>query len=178
MFPAIPYPPPKGARVAPVVSSLPAGPEKSQAPRPTHPALDAMLSVSSSTLSRASRPLLQLFAGRRPPRAVPSRTASSEPALAVAEDEEPAFSPESRDQPDLPENRPSIAPAGTVLTGLNYIAGEKEYVAREDDKYPKWLWTLEGERASKAAQADPTKRNFYQINRKRDIVFRLKEQKK
>ncbi|KIJ68907.1 hypothetical protein HYDPIDRAFT_172429 [Hydnomerulius pinastri MD-312] len=49
----------------------------------------------------------------------PSKGASSEPGKAV-----------------------SSCPAGTVLTGLNYLKGESPILALPDEEYPEWLWTL------------------------------------
>ncbi|OAA68601.1 ribosomal protein l37, mitochondrial [Niveomyces insectorum RCEF 264] len=34
----------------------------------------------------------------------------------------------------------SSCPAGTVLTGLNYLKGQTDPVALRDDEYPPWLW--------------------------------------
>ena len=33
-------------------------------------------------------------------------------------------------------------PAGTVLTGLNYLKGELPIFAKPDEEYPAWLWDL------------------------------------
>lgn len=36
----------------------------------------------------------------------------------------------------------SSIPGGTELKGLNYIKGAPPLLAKEDDEYPEWLWTL------------------------------------
>lgn len=36
----------------------------------------------------------------------------------------------------------SSCPAGTVLTGLNYLKGEAPILAKPDEEYPAWLWDL------------------------------------
>ena len=36
----------------------------------------------------------------------------------------------------------SSCPAGTVLTGLNYLKGEQPVLAKPDEEYPAWLWDL------------------------------------
>ncbi|KAM0786801.1 hypothetical protein ACM66B_002234 [Microbotryomycetes sp. NB124-2] len=36
----------------------------------------------------------------------------------------------------------SACPAGTKLTGLNYLKDGADPVAKDDDEYPNWLWTL------------------------------------
>ena len=33
-------------------------------------------------------------------------------------------------------------PGGTELKGLNYVKGAPPLLAKEDDEYPEWLWTL------------------------------------
>lgn len=36
----------------------------------------------------------------------------------------------------------SIAPAGTPLTGLNYLKGRDDPLALEESEYPEWLWRV------------------------------------
>ncbi|SJL12236.1 uncharacterized protein ARMOST_15659 [Armillaria ostoyae] len=36
----------------------------------------------------------------------------------------------------------SSCPADTVLTGLNYLKGQEPVLAKPDEEYPDWLWTL------------------------------------
>lgn len=36
----------------------------------------------------------------------------------------------------------STIPAGTPIKGLAYIKGESEPLAKPDEEYPSWLWTL------------------------------------
>ncbi|KAK0441138.1 mitochondrial ribosomal protein L37-domain-containing protein, partial [Armillaria borealis] len=36
----------------------------------------------------------------------------------------------------------SSCPADTVLTGLNYLKSQEPVLAKPDEEYPDWLWTL------------------------------------
>lgn len=36
----------------------------------------------------------------------------------------------------------SSCPAGTVLTGLNYLKSQPPVLAMPDEDYPAWLWNL------------------------------------
>ncbi|KAF8447413.1 mitochondrial ribosomal protein L37-domain-containing protein, partial [Boletus edulis BED1] len=36
----------------------------------------------------------------------------------------------------------SSCPAGTIMTGLNYLKGEPPILAKPDEEYPAWLWEL------------------------------------
>lgn len=36
----------------------------------------------------------------------------------------------------------SSCPADTVLEGINYMKGQMPMLARSDDQYPDWLWTI------------------------------------
>ncbi|EFP92880.1 uncharacterized protein PGTG_18798 [Puccinia graminis f. sp. tritici CRL 75-36-700-3] len=36
----------------------------------------------------------------------------------------------------------STIPAGSPIKGLAYIKGESDPIAKADDEYPSWLWTL------------------------------------
>ena len=40
------------------------------------------------------------------------------------------------------EAKPALSscPEGTILTGLNYLKGKPDLVAKADDAYPEWLW--------------------------------------
>ncbi|KAJ1981422.1 mitochondrial translation [Dimargaris xerosporica] len=37
---------------------------------------------------------------------------------------------------------PSMAKEGTVIKGLNYHTNQSDPIAKRDDEYPAWLWTL------------------------------------
>ncbi|OAQ99992.1 hypothetical protein LLEC1_01844 [Akanthomyces lecanii] len=60
---------------------------------------------------------------------------SAEPALSTpttaAGEATPAEKPAAR----------SSCPEGTILTGLNYIKGGADPVAKKDEEYPEWLWS-------------------------------------
>ena len=36
----------------------------------------------------------------------------------------------------------SSCPADTVLVGLNYLKGQPPVLAKPDEEYPEWLWTI------------------------------------
>jgi large subunit ribosomal protein L54 len=36
----------------------------------------------------------------------------------------------------------STIPAGTPIKGLAYIKGDSDPIAKADEEYPSWLWTL------------------------------------
>ncbi|ESK94838.1 likely mitochondrial ribosome protein mrpl37p [Moniliophthora roreri MCA 2997] len=36
----------------------------------------------------------------------------------------------------------SSCPADTVLIGLNYLKGQEPVLAKPDEDYPEWLWTI------------------------------------
>ncbi|KAK0463556.1 mitochondrial ribosomal protein L37-domain-containing protein [Desarmillaria tabescens] len=54
----------------------------------------------------------------------------SEPATSAAKKPAPSAAPKSS------------CPADTVLTGLNYLKGQEPVLAKPDEEYPDWLWTL------------------------------------
>ncbi|OCB84205.1 hypothetical protein A7U60_g8881 [Sanghuangporus baumii] len=42
-----------------------------------------------------------------------------------------------------PEPTPlSSCPENTVLNGLNYLKGQEPVIAKKDEEYPPWLWTI------------------------------------
>lgn len=49
----------------------------------------------------------------------------------------------------------SSCPAGTILTGLNYLKGKADPVAAADEEYPDWLWRCL-EVQTKTEEADET----------------------
>ena len=49
------------------------------------------------------------------------------------------------------QTTPSSCQVGTVLKGLSYLKGVPDPVAKEDDEYPDWLWSI---LAAKNAGAD------------------------
>lgn len=64
----------------------------------------------------------------------------------------------------------SIAPAGTVLKGLNVYKKGEDPVAKSEEEYPEWLWEVLDEKAQKAKlESNPEKeaaRERRQANRK------------
>ncbi|KAG5979766.1 hypothetical protein E4U55_004768 [Claviceps digitariae] len=54
-----------------------------------------------------------------------------------------------------PSTKRSICVEGTVLTGLNYLKGGHDPVAKKDEEYPEWLWScLNVMKKANAAQED------------------------
>ena len=41
-----------------------------------------------------------------------------------------------------PESGKSCCPEGTVLTGLNWLKDQPPVIAKADEVYPEWLWTI------------------------------------
>ncbi|KAG6027223.1 hypothetical protein E4U19_002143 [Claviceps sp. Clav32 group G5] len=54
---------------------------------------------------------------------------------------EPILTSLEKDASKSQSKRPrSMCPEGTVLTGINYIKGGQDPVAKKDEDYPEWLW--------------------------------------
>lgn len=54
---------------------------------------------------------------------------------------EPILTSLEKDASESNSKRPlSMCPEGTVLTGINYIKGGQDPVAKKDEDYPEWLW--------------------------------------
>lgn len=51
---------------------------------------------------------------------------------------------------------PSSVPAGTVLKGLNFFKNQPDPIARPDEDYPAWLWTvLSSSQNSSSSSSNP-----------------------
>lgn len=58
-----------------------------------------------------------------------------------------------------PNRAKSIAPAGTILKGIQFHQGKPDPVALPDSEYPKWLWKLlEEPSASSSSLASPSRK--------------------
>ncbi|KAI6139043.1 mitochondrial ribosomal protein L37-domain-containing protein [Pisolithus tinctorius] len=70
----------------------------------------------------------------------------------------------SATSPSLEDLKPPISscPAGTVLTGLNYLKGQPPVLAMPDADYPSWLWDLTN---PKKRSRDAEKRRLRRENR-------------
>lgn len=91
------------------------------------------LSVCSSTAlrQRLSIPLSRAFATG------PNQTGSSSA-------DKNALTTKSTVSPSPEDLKPPVSscPAGTVLSGLNYLKGQPPVLAMPDEDYPAWLWDL------------------------------------
>ena len=47
------------------------------------------------------------------------------------------------------QRKPSSAPKGTVLKGIQYLKDKQDPVALDDSEYPEWLWDLLDEKKQK-----------------------------
>lgn len=68
------------------------------------------------------------------------RLAARAPLLRMAHTEAPKDAAAKGDAPKA--DVPSVAPAGTVFTGLSILKDKADPVARPDSEYPSWLWDL------------------------------------
>jgi large subunit ribosomal protein L54 len=70
------------------------------------------------------------------------RNAAAAPAAAAAQQAAPPM-PDLSTPTEAVETKPalSICKPGTTLSGLNYIKGKSDPVAKEDSEYPEWLWS-------------------------------------
>lgn len=50
----------------------------------------------------------------------------------------------------------SSCPAGTLMTGLNYLKGKEDPLALPDEEYPSWLWTCLENSRTKGGNATAT----------------------
>ncbi|KAI8377026.1 mitochondrial ribosomal protein L37-domain-containing protein [Choanephora cucurbitarum] len=65
--------------------------------------------------------------------------------------------------------KPSAAPKGTVLKGLQYIKDKPEPVALDDSEYPEWLWDLLDEKKQKQKTTKPVNRQYHR-KQNRDAI--------
>ncbi|KAG0177812.1 39S ribosomal protein L37, mitochondrial [Apophysomyces sp. BC1034] len=84
------------------------------------------------------------------------------PQAAVEVAAEPAAKPTSA-------RKPSSAPKGTVLKGINFLKDGKDPVALDDAEYPDWLWDLLDEKKLKQKTSKPTHRQFHR-KQNRDAI--------
>ncbi|GAN10568.1 conserved hypothetical protein [Mucor ambiguus] len=107
-----------------------------------------------STLVRSSRPLLQ----HNLPRAsylhscAIIRNVASEPTT-------PASTPSTTTA--TTQRKPSSAPKGTVLKGIQYLKDKQDPVALDDSEYPEWLWDLLDEKKQKQKTTKPVNRQYH-----------------
>lgn len=94
-----------------------------------------------ATIARRPFPIARQFsaAARFRSAEAPLSTPVTEPGQA------PSPAPEAR----------SVCIEGTVITGLNYLNGGKDPVAKKDEEYPDWLWSCLNVEKAGADDADP-----------------------
>ncbi len=123
----------------------------------------ALCSSCRQTLSRRililQRPSLRYVATapstpNAPPSTPPPSTAPSNSPEAISSKNPsgpqpfstPHFAPASVTKANKPSKKgpriPSRVPGGSELKGLGYTKAQPTVVAKEDDEYPSWLWTL------------------------------------
>lgn len=105
--------------------------------RRIHTHLAAMICrqcLRRATTTVARQPFLA-----RPLSTLPALRSAAEPAAATLSTPTTAAgeAPPATESATEPK---SSCPAGTVLTGLNFIKGKQDPVALADEEYPEWLW--------------------------------------
>lgn len=80
-------------------------------------------------------------ASSQPPAAISSKNPSGPQPLST-----PHVAPASVTKANKPPKKgpriPSRVPGGSELRGLGYTKAQPTLIAKEDDEYPPWLWTL------------------------------------
>ncbi|KIO04305.1 hypothetical protein M404DRAFT_1000778 [Pisolithus tinctorius Marx 270] len=102
-----------------------------------------------------------------------SRTLATGPRQAgSASAEKKPSTAKSATSPSPEDLKPPISscPAGTVLTGLNYLKGQPPVLAMPDADYPTWLWDLTNPKKRSPAEdvepgSDAEKRRLRRENR-------------
>ncbi|KAI8352502.1 mitochondrial ribosomal protein L37-domain-containing protein [Blakeslea trispora] len=74
-----------------------------------------------------------------------------------------------RNAADTTTRKPSAAPKGTVLKGLQYMKDKPEPVALDDSEYPEWLWDLLDEKKQKQKTTKPAHRQYHR-KQNRDAI--------
>ncbi|CAO0793108.1 unnamed protein product [Mucor circinelloides] len=59
------------------------------------------------------------------------------------------------------QRKPSSAPKGTVLKGIQYLKDKQDPVALDDSEYPEWLWDLLDEKKQKQKTTKPVNRQYH-----------------
>ncbi|KAF7724530.1 hypothetical protein EC973_000907 [Apophysomyces ossiformis] len=68
-----------------------------------------------------------------------------------------------------PARKPSAAPKGTVLKGINFLKDGKDPVALDDAEYPDWLWDLLDEKKQRQKTSKSTHRQYHR-KQNRDAI--------
>ncbi|KAG7093460.1 hypothetical protein E1B28_007136 [Marasmius oreades] len=84
-----------------------------------------------------------------------------------------AGSPSESSQKQSPAATPkSSCAADTVLTGLNYLKGQETVLAKPDEWYPDWLWTI---LEPKKLEYDGPGGKYERAERRKENKQRIKE---
>ncbi|CAI2168743.1 4443_t:CDS:2 [Funneliformis geosporum] len=68
-----------------------------------------------------------------------------------------------------PQPIQSIAPAGTILKGLNFYKNGADPIALPDDEYPGWLWEILNKEKEEQLRNDVHSRQYHRKQR-RDLI--------
>ncbi|KPM38918.1 hypothetical protein AK830_g7620 [Neonectria ditissima] len=110
-----------------------------------------------ATVTRRPLPILRQFSTTAPFR-------STEPQLST-----PTTEP-GEVAKDVPAGR-SSCPAGTKLTGLNYLKNGHDPIALKDEEYPEWLWScLDVIKSNKDSADDGAGDEFSKSKKQRKIA--------
>ncbi|KAJ8073596.1 hypothetical protein AAF712_013692 [Marasmius tenuissimus] len=66
----------------------------------------------------------------------------------------------------------SSCPADTILPGVNYLKGQEPVLAKPDEWYPEWLWTV---LEPKKIEYDGPGGKYEKMQRRRDNKQKIKE---
>ncbi|KAH6997893.1 mitochondrial ribosomal protein L37-domain-containing protein [Ilyonectria sp. MPI-CAGE-AT-0026] len=109
-----------------------------------------------ATALRRPLPIIRQFSTT-----IPFRSAESVLSTPTAEPGESKDDPVSR----------SSCPAGTKLTGLNYLKNGQDPVALKDEEYPEWLWScLDVIKSSKDSADDGAGDEFSKSKKQRKLA--------
>ncbi|KAI8087845.1 mitochondrial ribosomal protein L37-domain-containing protein [Gilbertella persicaria] len=72
-------------------------------------------------------------------------------------------------EPQTTARKPSAAPKGTVLKGIQYLKDKQDPVALDDAEYPEWLWDLLDEKKQKQKTTKPSNRQYHR-KQNRDAI--------
>ncbi|KAK4511969.1 uncharacterized protein ATC70_003968 [Mucor velutinosus] len=114
-----------------------------------------------STLVRSSRPLLQ--------HSLPRASYLHSCAIIRNAASESTTSASTSSSTATTQKKPSSAPKGTVLKGIQYLKDKQDPVALDDSEYPEWLWDLLDEKKQKQKTTKPVNRQYHRKQSRESI---------